>query len=105
MIARQVSNAMATGEQSPKSYSVILRLIFCRGRILRSRIVSVGEFETFEEANREAWSAGTRRIKKKYTDGENGKLVEIRAEVFKRREKDEYRIRRHVINAKPVRWT
>jgi hypothetical protein len=104
MIARQASNMMATREQSQKSYPVIARLIFRRGRIIRSRIVSVGEFETFEEANRAAWSVGTKELKKKYKSGENGRLVEIRAEVFIRTEQGEHRIRSRVLNVAPVSW-
>jgi hypothetical protein len=105
MIARQAGKVMATENPRQKSYSVLARLVFRRDRIMKSRIVPIGKFDTFDEANRVARTMRSKEFQKKAKGNENCRLAEIRAEVFIRTDQGEYRIRTYIFKVAPVRWS
>jgi hypothetical protein len=90
-------------EAKAKLYVVVARYIARRGGNWDSSIVPVGEYETFAEAESVAAKIIPPKLAKRYTPKEGYILAEIRIELYRKREKGEYRLRLLSFDVKPTR--
>lgn len=94
---------MDQSEVKPKLYVVVARYIARRGGNWDSSIVPVGEYETFAEAESVAAKIVPTKLAKSYTPKAGYVLAEIRIELYRKKEKGEYRLRLLTFDVKPIR--